>query len=174
MESSAALEAAQHGWRRMRADLGDHVVGDRGQDVVDWRYRTAPRAPGQGRVVFLGLRPPRLAAPVGVAVIRLAPEGHARADAHRAEAARAMWLDWIGPPGMMGQAWARVLDWALTAGAEELHGWFTDAPWVRLQGTSPAATTEVARLGIPVAGRHDGQAVKRHPWWMMAGDTDFL
>ena len=170
----AALEAAQHGWRRMRADLTDHVVGDRGWAVLDWRYRRAPVVPGQGRVVFLGLRPARLAAPVGVAVIRMAPQAVDQADAHRDEPRRAMWLDWIGPAEMLGVAWAQGLDWALSAGATELQGWFTDAPWARLKGTSPAAASEVARLGIPVAGRHDAREVTRHPWWMMAGDTDFL
>jgi hypothetical protein len=55
-----------------------------------------------------------------------------------------------------------------------MHGWFTAMPWGLLENTSPSGVAEVARLGVPCAGRFGPQELANMPWWMMAGDTDFL
>jgi hypothetical protein len=85
-----------------------------------------------------------------------------------------MWLDWIGPPQMLRLAWAHALEASLVSGAAEMHGWFTEAPWKLLSTTAPAASTEAARIGVPLAGEFNWEALAGLSWWMMAGDTDFL
>jgi hypothetical protein len=161
LEPTEALTAARHGWHQMKPALRGHVVGDRGWGTLDWRYRACPPDSSTGTIVWLGLRRPRHAAPWGVIVLRKANS-------------QALWLDWIGPPDGIALAWAHALDWTLAQGFGELHGWFSDAPWERLMHTLPAATTEAARLGVPVAGQVSDAALSRSRWWLMAGDTDFL
>jgi hypothetical protein len=161
LDTAEALRAAQRGWSLMRNALHDTVVGERGWEVLHWRYAAQPRGSTLGLVRFLGLRRPWRAWPSGVLVVR--DGGH-----------KATWLDWIGPPAMLRLAWAHALSSSLSRGAAEMHGWFSARPWAMLTQTSAAGAGEAARLGIPVAGRFTGQELAGASWWMMAGDTDFL
>ncbi len=161
LDPAGALGAAQRGWSLMGNDLRDAVVGERGWEALHWRYLAQPRGAALGPVRFLGLRRPWHPWPSGVVVVR--------DDLHKT-----MWLDWIGPPAMLRLAWAHALRCSLDGGASEMHGWFSARPWAMLAHTSPAGSGEVARLGIPVAGRFSERDLEGASWWMMAGDTDFL
>lgn len=161
LDASGALRAAQRGWALMGHALRDEVVGERGWDVLHWRYVAQPRGATMGPVRFLGLRRPWHPWFSGVLVLRDDPH-------------KTLWLDWIGPPLMLRLAWAHALSLSLRRGAKEMHGWFSARPWALLAQTSAAGSGEVARLGVPVAGRFSKQDLAGASWWMMAGDTDFL
>jgi hypothetical protein len=170
-----AVRAAHRAWTGMQqalagpgAGIGSGcgaIVGDRSAQVLRWRHLEQPAAARPGPVRWLVVRRPWHRDATGVLVWREVP---AQVRHHT------MWLDWIGPPLMLRQAWAMALRASLAGGAAEMHGWCTAMPWGLLENTSPSGVAEVARLGVPCAGRFGQQELAKMPWWMMAGDTDFL
>ena len=151
---------ANRAWEAMLAEGGRLSLGWRDAAWLRWRYLQRPGpAP-----LFLALRRPWLRQVLGLAV--LAPQP--------GEPGTLQWLDWVGPPRALELACAACRQEAARQGARHLTAWASPAVAGRLAGSGLAASSEVARIGMPRAALLSADEVAELDWWFMGGDTDFL
>lgn len=145
-------------WASMRGAAATMALGAREADYVRWRF---VERPGRQHRFFI-LRRPWTRQPAGIAVL----------DVESAEAA--LWLDWIGPPGLMTLASRACRREATAHGRERLELWGTDAVAQALAHSDLAHQVELLRLGIVNTSVLDANTTTGLRWWLTGGDTDFL
>lgn len=158
-EGSALLQQhLLHAWSIMRAASASLFLGDRSATELDWRYRQHP----SHQHFYTALKRPWSRAVNGVAIWRYTDSG------------MILWLDWIGAPSDLARAQRMLAHRHLKQPQAQLQTWGSERIRMALSHTPGYSERLVARIGIPVRSclAHDHLDV--NPWWLMAGDTDFL
>jgi hypothetical protein len=156
--STQWLNHLQQAWLIMRATSTELFLGDRSPAELDWRYR---QHPNHGHF-YTALKRPWSRAVNGVAIWRYTNSG------------TLLWLDWIGAPSDLARAQRMLAHRLLAKPQAQLQTWGSE--WIRmaLRHTPGYSEQLVARIGVPLASCLAQDQLDAHPWWWMAGDTDFL
>lgn len=145
-------------WQTMRSLTPLLAIGQRDAEYVRWRFVERPSRQHH----FFALHRPWSHQPVGVAVLDLQGQ-HA-----------AHWLDWIGPPDLLGLVSRACRHEAARHGRHRLEMWATAAVFQHLSNSGLTHQAEVVRLGIVNTSALNEAATTGLSWWLMGGDTDFL
>ena len=149
-------------WQAMRSsrELDGFSAGVRDAAYLRWRFVERP----DRRYQFWALRRPWSRQATGLLVLD---------DAANPGSWR-LWLDWIGPPGLLPLACQASRIAAAGQGAAGLTAWASPALSAALESSGITGRCTAAVLGIPHASDLAPVDVPKLHWWFMAGDTDFL
>jgi len=153
-------------WQAMQAQAGKLTLGQRDAAYLRWRYVDRPSAPGTPagappRYRFFELHRLWPLASAGIAVMDL-------------RSSSALWLDWVGPPGLMPLAALSCRIEAARSGAAELSLWASAAVAKQLACAGISRREVCAGLAVSACSDLKPQEVPVLHWWLMGGDTDFL
>ena len=154
--------AIEHAWCKMQAQSSHLYLGNRNSSVLQWRYAQHP----EHQYFYLRLKRPWSSITQGVAIVREYPTANEGL----------LWVDWIGPPGLLTDALSMVRQYANQKQYTGVAAWGSKAIRDALRESSQYTELPIAGIGIPIQSCevNVGQSVSKKPWWWMAGDTDFL
>lgn len=151
-------QAVALAWDAMAASLTEAIVGERNPDYVRWRFL---QRPGRQYRLFM-LHRPWTHKPAGIAILDLK------------DPQAAHWLDWIGPPDLLGVACEAALAEVARGGAMTMTAWASPMVAEALKDGLTHAPEVAACIGIPRNSCITEEQIHSSRWWWMGGDTDFL